>query len=252
MRLLCLALALIGAPLASAPLGDPKIGKPAPALDEAHALSKYQGKPLVLEWVSSGCPFVKRHYGSGNMQALQKKYAALGVAWISVCSSGEGKEGHWSGMEEAQAWLKEQGAAPTELILDPSGEIGRRYGAKTTPHMFVIDAKGKLAYKGALDSHPAADAEDKETGKNYVSLALDALLAGKKVSKSQTKPYGCGVKYAEHKHGEGAWVCNIWYEGDKAHRCTYKGDKPGKCAWCGEMMVKAGSKEDKQRLAKGK
>jgi hypothetical protein len=251
MRILAL-IALLLAPFAGASeLADPEIGAPAPALDEAHPLSKYSGKILVLEWVNRGCPFVKKHYGSGNMQALQKKLKAKGVAWIAVSSSAEGKEGYFKNAADAEAWQKEQGALQDALILDPDGDIGKRYGAKATPHMFVIDAQGRLAYKGAIDDKPSANPGDVKGARNYVAEAVDALLAGKKPAVPVTKAYGCSVKYSEgHRHEEkGSWVCNTW-QGD--HRCSFTSDKPGVCGWCGAKLVKKGGKEDLERLKVGK
>jgi hypothetical protein len=260
MRLFSLITLLLASSLGAAGLEDPQIGQPAPALDQAHPLSNYKGKILVLEWVNKGCPFVKKHYGSGNMQALQKKYKEKGVAWVGVVSSAKGKEGYFKNAAQAAAWQKEQGALQDALILDPDGEIGQRYGAKATPHMFVIDAQGKLAYKGAIDDKPSADPGDIKSAKNYVAQALDALLAGKRPAVPETKAYGCSVKYADapkprsfHEHETGFWICDTWYDDAKGgHRCSFKSGKPGICGWCGAKLVKAGSKEDLARLKVGK
>ncbi|MBL0350423.1 MAG: thioredoxin family protein [Elusimicrobia bacterium] len=178
----------------------PEIGKPAPAfvLKDTHgkdvSLADQKGKVVVLEWINHGCPFVKKHYGSGNMQKLQKDYTAKGVVWLSVASSAPGKEGYM----KADAWNKaiaEKKSAATAVLLDPDGVAGRAYGAKTTPHMFVIDAEGRLAYKGAIDDRPSADPADVPGAKNYVRQALDSVLAGKPVETASTTPYGCGVKF---------------------------------------------------------
>jgi peroxiredoxin len=175
-------------------------GKPAPAFTLAdskgkkHSLSDYQGKFVVLEWVNYGCPFVKKHYESQNMQKLQKNYAAKGVIWLSVNSSAPGKQGHLAPDEINQA-LKEKSAYPTAYLLDLDGSVGRAYGAKTTPHMFVIDKKGVLVYSGAIDDKVSTDVSDVAGAKNFVSSALDEALAGKPISVASTKSYGCSVKY---------------------------------------------------------
>ena len=160
----------------------------------AHALADFAGKPVVLEWTNPDCPFVKKHYGAKNMQALQAKYVAQGVAWLSVCSSAPGKQGHYPA-DEWNRILAEQGSAATALLLDPDGQVGRAYGAKTTPHLFVIDAAGTLVYDGAIDDQPSTDSADIPGARAYVVEALDAVLAGAPVPVAQTKPYGCSVKY---------------------------------------------------------
>jgi len=184
------------------PLSAAETGKPAPAFDvkdiagNAQSLSAYKGKIVVLEWNNPGCPFVKKHYGSGNMQALQKYATGHGVIWLTINSGAPGKQGHMDA-PEAKAKIAEVGAHQTAYILDPDGALGLLYGAKTTPHMFVIDAQGKLAYAGAIDDTPTPDPEDVKTAHNYVKAAIDALLAGKRVAVAQTKPYGCSVKYKD-------------------------------------------------------
>ena len=157
-------------------------------------LSKSLGKVIVLEWFNHGCPFVKKHYSSGNMQGLQKKYTAKGVVWFSIVSSACDKEGHET-PAEALAAYKEHKSVATDVLIDEDGSVGKLYGAKTTPHMIVIDRKGRVAYSGAIDDHPSTDAEDIATSKNYVSAALDEIMADKPVSVSSTKGYGCSVKY---------------------------------------------------------
>jgi peroxiredoxin len=187
---------------ASLPAAKLKNGDPAPdftlrSVDgKVVKLSDAKGKLVVLEWVNEGCPFVQKHYDSGNMQALQKKYTERGVVWLSLCSSAKGKQGWWETDAEAKAWRKAQGAAMTALLKDPDGAVGRAYGAKTTPHLYVIDQAGKLAYQGAIDDIPSTDPADVKTAKNWLAQALDELLAGKKVSVAQTRPYGCSIKYA--------------------------------------------------------
>lgn len=160
----------------------------------AHALADFAGKPVVLEWTNPDCPFVKKHYGAKNMQALQAKYVAQGAVWLSVCSSAPGKQGHYPA-DEWNRILAEQGSAATALLLDPDGQVGRAYGAKTTPHLFVIDAAGTLVYDGAIDDRPSTDSADIPGARAYVVEALDAVLAGAPVPVAQTKPYGCSVKY---------------------------------------------------------
>ncbi len=176
------------------------VGKSAPELELRDAdgktvrLDSFKGKYVVLEWVNRQCPFVNKHYGSGNMQALQKKYTEKGVVWLSICSSAPGKQGYVEG-PEAKAWMSEKKAAPTDFLLDPKGKAGKAYGAKTTPHMFVIDPKGKVVYNGAIDDKPSTNRADIETARNYLAAALDASMAGKKVEVAATQPYGCSVKY---------------------------------------------------------
>lgn len=157
-------------------------------------LSDYKGKFVVLEWHNQGCPFVKKHYQSGNMQKLQSEWTKKGVVWISVISSAPGKQGYVTAKEEKE-FLKKTNAAPTEVIMDSNGKVGSLYGAKTTPHMFVINPQGVLIYNGAIDDHPGTDVEELKGAKNYVSAALEEAMAGKKVTVASTRPYGCSVKY---------------------------------------------------------
>jgi len=158
-------------------------------------LHHYLGKTVVLEWTNHQCPFVMKHYDSGNMQAIQKKATDDGVIWVSIVSSAEGRQGHTSD-EEAAAIIKEQGAYPTYKIMDPSGEIGKLYQAKTTPHMYIIDKKGILAYAGAIDENPSPRASAIEGAKNYVTSALSDMAAGGAVKMPYTPSYGCPIKYA--------------------------------------------------------
>jgi peroxiredoxin len=178
----------------------PAIGQPAPDFTgtdsngKTHKLSDYKGKIVVLEWTNPGCPFVMKHYDSNNMQKLQADATAKGIIWLSINSSAEGKEGNETG-EQANKYIADKGAKPTARILDPKGEIGHLYDAKTTPHMFVVDKDGTLVYEGAIDSDDSFKPEAIESATNYVSAALKALEEGKPVAKAQTKPYGCSVKY---------------------------------------------------------
>ena len=158
------------------------------------ALKDLRGRIVVLEWSNNQCPFVGKHYRSGNMQALQKESTQKGIAWLTILSSAPGEQGNVSAAE-ANALTRERGAAPTAVILDPSGVIGRAYGARTTPHMFVIDKSGTLVYMGGIDDKPTTDVADIPTAKNYVRLALTAVIAGTPVQDPITRPYGCSVKY---------------------------------------------------------
>ncbi len=180
----------------------PKVGQPAPAFSAAdldgttRTLAELKGKVVVLEWHNQGCPFVKKHYDSGNMQKLQKELTGKGAVWLSIISSAPGKQGYVT-PAEAKAYLAAKQAAPTTVLFDPEGTVGKAYGAKTTPHMFVIDAAGVLVYAGAIDDNPSSDPADAATAKNYVRAAYDEASAGKPVTAASTPPYGCGVKYAD-------------------------------------------------------
>jgi peroxiredoxin len=175
-------------------------GKPAPnfSLTDIHgtsvSLEKLRGKTVVLEWINHGCPFVVKHYGSGNMQALQKEFTAKGVVWLSICSSAKGKQGHMS-PADWRVVEKEKGGAASSILLDEAGKVGNLYSAKTTPHMFIIDPAGRLIYQGAIDDKPSADSADVKGALNFVRAALNESLAGKSVSTPESKPYGCSVKY---------------------------------------------------------
>ena len=178
----------------------PKPGAPAPdftartASGETVRLSDFAGEKVVLEWTNADCPFVQKHYGSGNMQSLQRRATADGTVWLSVISSAPGKQGHVS-PAQAQALTKDRKAAPTHVLLDESGEIGRAYGAKTTPHMFVLDEEGVVRYQGAIDTIRSTDKADVARADNYVTSALRALREDRAVAVTQSQPYGCSVKY---------------------------------------------------------
>lgn len=161
-----------------------------------HTLAQYKGKFVVLEWLNHGCPFVKGHYDIGNMQALQREFTAKGVVWLSVNSSAVGKQGHYP-PTEANAITRAKNAAPTAVLLDGDGRVGRAYGAKTTPHMFVIGPGGEVLYNGAIDDNRSArkNQADVASAKNYVRLALASAMEGKPVEVPTTSPYGCSVKY---------------------------------------------------------
>ena len=176
------------------------LDKPAPDFTlkdyngKAYKLSDFKGKYVVLEWVNFGCPFVGKHYNSGNMQALQKKYTSEGVIWLSICSSAEGKQGYYAAKDLADV-TKQHGVNSTAYLIDESGEVGKLYDAKTTPNMYIINPAGKLIYAGAIDDVRSTNVEDIKTAKNYVSSVLDDCLAGKMVESTATTPYGCSVKY---------------------------------------------------------
>lgn len=163
---------------------------------KTYSLKSFQGKTVVLEWLNHGCPFVKKHYRSGNMQKWQQAYTAKGVVWLSIISSAPGKQGYGSAAE-TEADRKKHKSLATAVLLDPSGKVGKAYKAKTTPHMYVIGPKGHLLYQGAIDDHDSTDRDGLAQSKNFVQHALDEILAGKKVSVAMTPPYGCSVKYKD-------------------------------------------------------
>ncbi len=192
------ALAVIAAPASAAPV----VGQPAPnfKLNDANGgvvtLSDFKGKPVVLEWTNPGCPFVQKHYGSGNMQKTQAAAKAAGAVWLSINSGAPGEQGHMNGAE-AKAFVASAKAQPTAYLLDPKGVVGKGYDAKTTPHMYVIDAKGTLVYAGGIDDKPTPNPTDINGARNHVLAALSELKAGKAVSVATSRPYGCNVKYAD-------------------------------------------------------
>jgi peroxiredoxin len=159
-------------------------------------LSDYKGKFVVLEWTNQECPFTLKHYASGNMQKLQKEWTGKGVVWMTVLSSAPGEQGHVSAQEE-NAYLKEQNASPTAALIDEKGTMGHLYGAKTTPHIYVIDPQGKVVYAGAIDDKPTTSKDDIAGAKNYVAAALTEATSGKGVTTENTQPYGCSVKYGD-------------------------------------------------------
>lgn len=178
----------------------PAPGQPAPAfraLDvngKSVSLSDFRGKTVVLEWNNPNCPFVQKHYTSGNMQSLQQKYTGGGVVWLAINST---RESHSDYLPPAKlaAWFGEQKASPSAIVMDANGEIGRAYGAKVTPHMYVIDGKGTLVYAGAIDDKRSANPADVKTSTNHVAVALGELASGKPVSSAATTAYGCTIKY---------------------------------------------------------
>jgi peroxiredoxin len=198
LRRSLLAICLCGfAALAQA---APSVGQPAPdftlkdAAGRSVKLSDFRGKHVVLEWTNPGCPYVKKHYDSGNMPATQQEAVGKGAVWLSINSTGKASADY---MEPARlvAWQKERKAAPTAMLMDEDGVAGKAYGARTTPHMYIVDPKGTLVYAGGIDSIPSSDAEDIRKAVNYVRQGLAEALAGKPVSQATTRPYGCSIKY---------------------------------------------------------
>lgn len=193
---LCGSLAL--APVA---IAKPEVGKPAPdftgtdSKGKSVRLSDLRGKTVVLEWTNHNCPYVRKHYGAGNMQKLQADAAKDGVVWLTVISSASGDQGHVS-PAEADKLTASRNAAPAHVVIDETSKIARAYEARTTPHMFVVDAEGKLVFMGGIDDKPSSNTADIPTATNYVRLALDAVKAGRPVETPVTRPYGCSIKYA--------------------------------------------------------
>jgi peroxiredoxin len=179
---------------------SPAVGTTAPDFSltdskgKTQSVSQYKGKYVVLEWFNPECPFVKKHYGSGNMQKLQEEFTAKGVTWLTIDSSAPGLEGNLTA-EQAEKKIAEWKTKQTALVLDPDGKAGRSYGAKNTPHMFVINPEGKIVYEGAIDSKATPNPSDIASSTNYVKVALEESMGGKTVSNANTKPYGCSVKY---------------------------------------------------------
>ncbi|RZL01365.1 MAG: thioredoxin family protein [Rubrivivax sp.] len=190
---------LAGVPVVAMAAADVNQTAPAFSAQGAHGktinLSDYQGKTVVLEWTNQDCPFVKKHYDSGNIQKLQKEAAAKGVVWLQVISSAPGEQGQVDGPTAIKA-NEYRSATPAGIVLDPQGKVGKLYGAQTTPHLFIIDPQGKLAYKGGIDSIASTKQEDIAKAEPYVSNAIKAVTSGQKVAQPSTRPYGCSVKYA--------------------------------------------------------
>lgn len=198
MKRIIALVSLVFLPLSA--LADAKVGEPAPGFTakdtrgKVQTLEQYKGQVVVLEWTNPECPFVKKHYESDNMQQTQRFARQNEVVWLSIDSSAPGKQGNLT-EEEANKWRKAQKAASEAMILDETGIIGHAYGAKTTPHIFIIDQKGVLAYAGAIDDVPSGDQGDIKKAKNLAIQAMEELAAGKTVSQPVTQPYGCSVKY---------------------------------------------------------
>jgi peroxiredoxin len=202
MNKLGIAAAMVVAAVLAVPAQAARVGDKAPdfaATDSngvQRTLSQFAGKYVVLEWHNNGCPFVRKQYNSGNMQKLQKEWTTRGVVWLTVISSAPGKQGYVTAAEE-NGYLKQMNAVPTAALLDPAGSLGHLYDAKTSPHMFVIDPAGTLIYNGAIDDQPTPDPASVPGAKNYVAQALTEAMAGKAVSVSTSRPYGCSVKYPD-------------------------------------------------------
>lgn len=194
-------IASAAAAIAAPAFAAPAIGQPAPAFQakdadgKTRSLAEFKGKTVVLEWTNEGCPYVQKHYNSGAMQGLQRQAAKDGVVWLTVISSAPGMQGH-KDAAGAKAWKAKANAASSAVLLDPAGQVGRAYEAKTTPHMYIVDKAGKLVYMGGIDDKPSANPESLKGAKNYVVAALADVKAGRPVAQAATKPYGCSVKYA--------------------------------------------------------
>ncbi len=188
---------LLAAGLSSAAVS---VGEPAPAFSAVDtrgktvSLADFKGKHVVLEWVNPGCPYVVKHYGAGNMQATQKSATGKGVVWLAVNSTNK-DHGDYRSPEAMTSWMSGHKATASSTLMDSDGKLGRAYGARTTPHLYVIDPAGKLVYAGAIDSKASANPADIATATNHVNVALAETLAGKAVTLAQTRPYGCSVKY---------------------------------------------------------
>jgi hypothetical protein len=197
----CAAVLALASATASAALAAAAIGQAAPAFSAVDtsgrrvALADFRGRTVVLEWVNPGCPFVRRHYDAGNMQAVQKAALDKGVAWLAVNSTATDAADYLA-PERLSAWMRQHKAAVTATLMDADGKVGRAYGARTTPHMYVIDARGVLVYAGAIDDRPAARGPEMAGATNHVRAALADVLAGRPVGTPSTQPYGCTVKYA--------------------------------------------------------
>jgi len=200
-RRLAIAAAVAAAVAVTAPAqAAALVGQPAPDFTLAdshgqqHTLSSLKGKTVVLEWINYDCPFVQKHYNSGHMQKLQKDYTGKGVVWLAINSSNKGKQGNYP-PAEIEARSKKHAAAFSAYLLDEDGTVGRAYGARTTPHMYVIDPQGTLVYAGGIDDKPSTELADIASARNFVKAALDETLAGKPVTTTSSQPYGCAVKY---------------------------------------------------------
>jgi peroxiredoxin len=180
---------------------SPAVGTAAPDFSltdtkgKTHSLTDYKGKYVVLEWFNPECPFVKKHYGSGNMQKLQQDFTSKGVVWLTIDSNAPGFDGNVT-PEQASNIITSWKTHQTAFLLDPEGKAGRSYGAKNTPDMFVINPEGKIVYEGAIDNKPTPNPADIPNSTNYVKIALDESISGKPVSNPNTRPYGCSVKYS--------------------------------------------------------
>ena len=192
---------IAAAPVTADPGAQARIGAPAPNFTltdsngKAISLADFKGKTVVLEWTNHECPYVRKHYGGNNMQALQKKWTGQGIVWLTLISSQPGAQGFVHGLE-ANKLTEERGAAPTAVLLDPRGGVGRSYGAQVTPHMYIVTGDGTLVYMGGIDDKPTTRLEDLKTAKNFVDAALSEVVEGKVVSIKTSRAYGCTIKYS--------------------------------------------------------
>jgi peroxiredoxin len=196
------AAAIVGFGVAGAAPGmQAKIGAPAPSFSltdssgKTVSLADFKGKTVVLEWTNHDCPYVRKHYGGNNMQALQKKWTGQGVVWLTLISSEPGSQGFVTA-EQANKLTTDRGAAPTAVLFDTKGNVGHSYGAQTTPHMYVITGEGTLVYMGGIDDKASTRLEDLKTARNFVDAALGEVAEGKPVSVTTSRPYGCSIKYS--------------------------------------------------------
>lgn len=179
---------------------DAKIGSPAPdfavadAQGKTHKLSDFKGKYVILEWYNKDCPYVRKHYDSRNMQKIQSEMTGKGIVWLSVISSAPGKQGYLASADAVKNGEKE-GTKATAILIDDNGKMGKAYGAKTTPHMYLIDPQGVLRYNGAIDSNDSADPKTIASAENYIIRAVASAEKGEKIARETSKPYGCSVKY---------------------------------------------------------
>jgi hypothetical protein len=194
------ALLASGSLLAGPAIAAATVGQPAPAFTlqdtdgKTRTLAEFKGKTVVLEWVNPGCPFVRKHYGSGNMPALQKEFTGQQVVWLAINST-EKAASDYLAPGPLAAWIQGQSGLPTATLMDEEGTVGKAYGARTTPHMYIVNAQGTLIYAGGIDSIPSARVSDIKTATNYVRQGLTETLAGKPISQAATQPYGCTIKY---------------------------------------------------------
>jgi peroxiredoxin len=195
-----LGLGLAGPTLAAPGAAPAVVGQPAPEFSATDtngkrvSLSSFKGKHVVLEWVNPGCPYVVKHYGSANMQGTQREATAKGVVWLAINSTAADHADYKTPAALAQ-WMQQHKAAPTATLMDADGQVGRAYGARTTPHLYIVDPKGLLVYAGGIDDKPSSNPADVATATNHVKVALGQALSGQTITKAVTRPYGCSVKY---------------------------------------------------------
>lgn len=202
ISLAVIPMAFVGwdAPMETEPADEAVIGAAAPLFSlpgtdgNTYTLEDLQGKFVVLEWLNFGCPYVKRHYNSGNMPALQKEFTGKDVVWLSIVSSAPGKQGYYEAAE-MNTENEKFGGLQTAILLDPEGDVGKMYGAVTTPHMYIINPEGNLVYKGGIDDQPRAKEAETMEANNFVRAALNQAMNGEAVTVETARPYGCSIKY---------------------------------------------------------